>query len=68
MDGISALDSWDLVIETFHSSSIQAQEDLKRDRQSRIYMNKLTKTRTKQDDLDLVSVDQHFSKRKVFSF
>ena len=66
MDEIPALDFWDLVIESFHASSIEARGDLKRDRQPRKHINNQTKIKTKQYDLNLVNVD-YISPRAKYS-
>ena len=57
MDGIPALDLWDLVTEVLHSSSYQVQGNLKLDKQSSKHTSNQTKIQTKRDDLDLFNVD-----------
>ena len=57
MDGIRALDLWDLVFEVWHSSSDLVHGSLKRDKQSRKHTGNHIKIQSKRADLDLVNVD-----------
>ena len=64
LDGIPALDLWDLVFEVFHSSSNQpmkskekVQGELLRDTPSRKHTNSQVKTPIQHNDLELCNVD-----------
>ena len=64
MDGIIALDLWDLVTESFHSPSNQSkkpkervQGDLLRDTSSSTHTNIQTQNPIQHDDLELCNVD-----------
>ena len=75
MDGIPALDLWDVVIEVFHSSSNQftkpeerVQGDLLRDTSSSKHTNVQTKNPIQHDDLELCDVDYVSSNVKSSQF
>ena len=64
MDGILALDLWDMVIEVLHSSSNQAprpkeqaRRDLQRDKLSSNHTNTHIETQIQHNDLELSNVD-----------
>ena len=58
IDGIPALDLWNLVIEVWHSSKNQpVQGDLLRDEAQRKHTNTKTKKHPKRDYLELIKVD-----------
>ena len=57
MDGIRAVDLWDLVFEVWHSSSDLDHGNLKPDKQSRKHTGNHIKIQNKRADLDLVNVD-----------
>ena len=64
MDGIPALDLWDLVVEVLHSSSNQTKNakekvhgDVLRDKPWRKHTNTQTKTQIQHNDLELPNVD-----------
>ena len=72
MDGIPALDLWDLVFEVFHSSSNQftkpkerVQGDLLRDTSLSKHTNIQTKNPIQHGDLELYNVDYVFSNVKT---
>ena len=75
MDGILALDLWDLVNELFHSSSNQfkkpkerVQGDLLRDTSSSMHTNIQTQNPIQHDDLELCNVDNVSSHVKSSQF
>ena len=65
MDGIRALDLWDLVFEVWHSSSDLVHGNLKRDKQYEKHTPATisSKIQNKRADLDLVNVDYVSTKR-----
>ena len=69
MDGIPALDLWDLVIEALHSSeNLPVWCDPWRDESQRTHTNTETKKQVNRDDVEFFNVDHVTTNAKPFHF
>ena len=69
MDGIPALDLWDLVVEVLHPSKNQpVRGDLLRDEAQRKHTNTKTKKHINRDNVELFNVDHVTANEKLSHF